>query len=191
MIEFQPKIQKIIELLVYLAERRPGCDIYQVVKLFYLADRRHFERFGRPISFDRYFALPYGPVASIAMDLVNGNAYALREAGIKRLPIDITFEHRGNQYEAPVLGMPHREFDRTLFSKSDLSIFDEIIEEYGDKDFDELYNLTHSHLAYKEAWENRREPGTKRAEMFYEEMIEDDARRTQISSDINQVAQRM
>ena len=49
-LEFKPKLDKIVELLLYLAYVRPGADKYQVVKLFYLADREHLIRFGRPYN---------------------------------------------------------------------------------------------------------------------------------------------
>ena len=41
---FRPKIDKIIEALLYLAHKRPGADKYQAVKFFYLADRDHLSK---------------------------------------------------------------------------------------------------------------------------------------------------
>lgn len=64
---FQPKLDKIVELLLYLAHTRPGADKYQAVKFFYLADREHIRRYGRPITFGDYVAMSYGPVASNAL----------------------------------------------------------------------------------------------------------------------------
>ena len=58
---FKPKLDKVIELLLYLAHKRPGADKYQASKFFYFADREHLARFGRPISYEPYFALWYGP----------------------------------------------------------------------------------------------------------------------------------
>src|ERR1700688_4962714 len=40
-LEYRPKIEKIVELLLYLAHKRPGADKYQAVKFFCLADREH------------------------------------------------------------------------------------------------------------------------------------------------------
>src|ERR1700739_3442083 len=72
-LEFKPKFDKILELLVYLSFTKPGADHYQAVKFFYLADKEHLNRYGRPITYEKYCALPYGPVASNVLDLLRGN----------------------------------------------------------------------------------------------------------------------
>ena len=81
-LRFRPKVEKIVELLLYLAHKRPGADKYQAVKFFYLADRAHLNRYGRPISFEKYYAMSYGPVGSTVLDLLNGNLGPAKEAGI-------------------------------------------------------------------------------------------------------------
>lgn len=42
----------------------------RLIKLLYLADRESIRRWSFPISFDRYFSLPYGPVLSKTLDLI-------------------------------------------------------------------------------------------------------------------------
>jgi Protein of unknown function (DUF4065) len=61
-LKFRPKTEKIVELMLYLAHKRPDADKYQAVKFFYLADREHLIRYGRPITFENYYAMEYGPV---------------------------------------------------------------------------------------------------------------------------------
>jgi uncharacterized phage-associated protein len=161
---FKPKFDKIVELLVYLASKRPHADHYQAVKFLYLADREHLNEYGRPITFETYFALRYGPVATHAFDMIKGNKTALKKAGIDKLPIKIK-ELEGIYY----LDAAEREVDFDLFSKSDIKIFDKIIRKYGKKSFGELYDLTHSHFAYKNAWDRR---GNKKSiPMNYEDML--------------------
>jgi len=87
-LEFQPKLDKILELLLYLAHKRPGADKYQAVKFFYLADREHLRRYGRPITFEHYFAMWYGPVASNALDFINKNKRTMERAGLESLPFE-------------------------------------------------------------------------------------------------------
>jgi uncharacterized phage-associated protein len=190
-LEFRPKFDKIVELLLYLAHKRPGLDKYQIVKLFYLADREHLARHGRPITYERYCALKYGPVASNTMDLLENDKHTFRKANIDVLPFRT--EVLRNEKGTPItyIREPYREVDTTLFSKSDLRVMDEILEEYGHLNFDELYNLTHSHEAYKKAWEGRRAFYAKSADMYYEEMVEDERRREAILEDIGPVASRM
>jgi hypothetical protein len=45
------------------------------MKLVYLADREHFIRHGVAITGDRQCAMPYGPVPSHTLDLLNGDAW--------------------------------------------------------------------------------------------------------------------
>lgn len=183
-ISFRPKPEKIVELLLYLAHKRPGADHYQAVKFFYLADKLHLNRYGRPITFERYCALPYGPVASIALDLLKGDSKALQAAKIKELP----FETRKLD-KIIYMKEPKRAVDYDLFSKSDLMVFDEILRKYGKYNFDQLYRLTHSHAAYKNAWSTR---GTlKSVPMKYEDMIEESAEKAEMVDELSVMAPHM
>jgi len=188
---FRPKIDKIVELLLYLAHKRPGADKYQAVKFFYLADREHLRRFGRPITFDNYYALWYGPVASNALDLLNGASPILFGGSEKTLPFKtekgIVKTKSGRETETTFIREPIRPVNLEMFSKSDLQVFDKILSKYGNASFDDLYNLTHKHFAYLNAWEHRRYGG-ERAEMYYDEMIDDKERRAALVEDISPVA---
>jgi uncharacterized phage-associated protein len=185
-LRFQPKLDKIVELLLYLAHKRPGADKYQAVKFFYLADREHLTRYGRPITFDNYFALWYGPIASKALDLLEGDQHVLEEAGIQHLPFRTEAGKAKNNSDTIYIREPNREVNLDLFSKSDLRVFDEIVKKYGNSSFDELMNLTHAHNAYKIAWRSRRMG--ERAEMYYEEMIDDKKRREDLIEDLGPVS---
>lgn len=185
-LKFRPKIDKIVELLLYLAHKRPGADKYQAVKFFYLADREHLNRHGRPITQEEYFALPYGPVASKAMDIIEQDRWTMKEAGIDRLPFEVNDEARGNS-TVTVIGQPQRDVNLDLFSRSDLRVFDEVLEKYGNYTFEKLFELTHDHEAYKAAW-GRRKPNSKRAEMYYDEMIESPVLRAALTDDFDGVS---
>lgn len=191
-LKFRPKLDKILELLLYLAYRRPRADKYQVVKFLYLADREHLNRHGRPITFETYYALKYGPVASHAKELMEGRANTIAGAGADRLPFELEeVPHPKKPGEKLVqLGRPLREVNYDKFSKSDIKIIDEIIDKYGELSFDDLYNITHSHFAYRNAWDNRLFY-QNRAEMNYIDMVEDDERKAEILEDIAPVAYKM
>lgn len=190
-LEFRPKFDKIVELLLYLAHKRPGTDKYWAMKLFYLADREHLVRHGRPITSEAYFALKFGPVASKAMDLIEGDPRVFAEAGLEHgLPFDVVQRERPGQRPIQSIGKPHREVDADVFSRSDLAVFDEILKLYGDASFDKLYQTTHAHMAWKRAWEGRL-TGTSRAPIPYSEMIDSADRRRQIEDDFASVSARM
>lgn len=188
-LKFRPKLDKIIELLLYLSHRKPGADKYQAVKFFYLADREHLARFGRPITFDNYYALWYGPVASKALDLLEGDGWVLREAKIDSLPFKTEAGKAPNGSDTIFISSPERDVNLDLFSKSDIRVFDEILEKYGNLSFKELMDLTHEHEAYQTAWNSRRVGD--RAEMFYEEMVEDKKRRAALIEDLDPVSVNM
>lgn len=188
-LDFRPKIEKIVELLLYLAHKRPGADKYQAVKFFYLADREHFNRYGRPISFEKYYAMSYGPVATTVLDLLNGNLGPAKAVGIDELPFKTEIAKAKNNRDTTFIREPKREVDYDLFSKSDLRVFDEVVEKYKDATFDELFNATHEHYAWLNAW-NTRKYG-ERAEMFYEEMIDDEKKRAAVVENLDTIAPHM
>lgn len=185
---FRPNLEKIVELLLYLAHKKPGSDKYQAVKFLYLADRQHLIQYGRPITYEEYFALPYGPVASKAKDLLERDQWTMHRAGLRELPFATERVERPgpDQTHLLIIREPYREVDFDVFSKSDLRIFDEVLARYGDLDFDALYRLTHNHFAYKHAWRNR--GASRRAPMTYDDMIESAELREKIVSDIGPVA---
>jgi uncharacterized phage-associated protein len=183
-LEFKPKYDKIVELLLYLAHKRPGADKYQAVKFFYLADREHLNRYGRPISFETYYALSYGPVASTVLNLLNGDQWTFKNIGLDKLPFET--EVSGN---TTIIRRPLRDVDTDLFSKTDLAIFDEVIGEYKDASFDDLFRATHEHYAWRHAWNTRKQGN--RAAMFYDEMIDDEQKRAALLEDLLPVASKM
>jgi uncharacterized phage-associated protein len=188
---FKPKYDKIVELLLYLAHRYPGADKYQAVKFFYLADREHITQYGRPITFETYYAMSYGPVASNALNLLNNDPATFRQAGIKNLPFETEVGKTKTGHDTTFLRAPLREVNLELFSKSDLRVFDAIVSKYRNASFNELYNLTHEHPAYVAAWTKRRHPDAARSEMYYDEMIEDDEKRAALVEDISPVSTNM
>lgn len=71
-IELAPKTfepEKAIAAIAYLAERAKT-TLYPVMKMMYLADRMHLERYGRFIAGDAYVAMPEGPVPKGSYNLV-------------------------------------------------------------------------------------------------------------------------
>ncbi|RYC33894.1 DUF4065 domain-containing protein [Lichenibacterium minor] len=183
-LKFKPKLDKIVELLLYLAHKHPNSDQYQAVKFMYLADREHFNKFGRPITFETYYALDYGPVATNALDLIKGKFYALKAAGISGLPIEL--ERRDNII---ILSHPLRAVDYDIFSRSDIHVFDDILKRYGDKSFDDLYRITHKHFAYDYAWKNRKQGN--RALMYYEDMLDENPKKSIIINELELIAENM
>lgn len=180
-VRFQPKAEKIVDAILYLAHKGLELDQYKVVKLLYLADREHFRRFGRPITFDKYVAMEFGPVASNAYDLVRKK----RAFGISASDLPFDIQKHDKIY---LIGKPKREVNWNIFSKSDLGILDWAADTYGNKTFSDLYELTHEHFAYDRAWKNRK---TKADEMRFEDFLEEDASKPSKVSDLEFTAKGM
>ena len=183
---FQPKLNKIVHAILYLVTKLPGLDHYQVVKLLYLADREHLNRYGRPLTFDTYWAMENGPVASNALHLIKGDVGTLRKAHLSQLPVEM--EAADNRI---ILKRPLLPVDTDQFSKSDLAVLDDVIARYGRLTFDELYDLTHEHTAYVLAWDSRPSKTTKSAQMHYEDLLSDDADKEAKIEALEPIASRM
>lgn len=185
-LKFKPKYDKIVELLLYLSHKRPNADHYQAVKLLYLADREHLNRYGRPITYERYCALKYGPVSSNALDLLKKqqDSSVFERFGIDELPFET------EQLDKIIyIRTPKRAVNHELFSISDLKVFDEVIQKYGDYNFDQLFHLTHKHFAYKNAWENR---GNKQSvDIKYEDMIDENSDKSVFIEEIAPISDHM
>lgn len=131
--EFDP--EKAIEAIIYVA-KQVGGDMYLTLKLLYLADKVHLERYGSLLYGERYAALPYGPVPSSAYNIVKYTR------GDRDAPL-------GAEYATEVFGMndntivPKREPDLDVFSKSDVQALDAAVNKYGHLTFGELKRLTH------------------------------------------------
>ena len=64
MVRYEISYDKAIEVLVWLANTKPGIDIYHVCKVLFYADKSHINKYLRPIIGDYYIKMDYGPVPS-------------------------------------------------------------------------------------------------------------------------------
>lgn len=131
--------KRTLEAFAYIAEKNRNKDnIYNVLKVFYLADKMHMERFGRFIFDESYAAMNKGPVPSRAYTLIQ----QLRETGSLVCEIDSPVCVQG------IKVVVKRSFDDELFSESDLECIDEVIELSHTKDLGDL--------SHDEAWAKAR-----------------------------------
>lgn len=131
-IKFVLDREKAIQAVLWLLGRNNGTmDKLMLVKLFFLADREHLARYGRPIVGGDYCAMDFGPVSSGLYDLV------------KEKDTGLPFATEGYQIRA------NGTSDQRLLSKSDLDVLDEIYKSYGHMDNFMLVDMTHELKAYK------------------------------------------
>lgn len=134
--------KRTLEAFAYIAARMTAkSNIYNVLKVFYLADKMHMERFGRFIFDDQYAALDKGPVPSKAYNMI-----CQIQAGKCVL----------ENFESPVAVEGYkvvvvRDFEDDLFSDSDLECIDEVINISKHTDL--------GRLSHDVAWDNSRASG--------------------------------
>jgi len=133
---------KALEAILYVAARA-NTDLYGTLKLLYVADKLHLERFGRFMYGESYSAMQWGPVPSNAYDMVKfvrGDRPHCRNECAKK-----AFKMVGDAFE--LLRGP----DLEELSKSDIACMDEAIAEHGRNSFDGFKRLTHD-AAWNAAW---------------------------------------
>jgi len=136
------KIRRTLEAFAYIASSNPRkSNMYNVLKVFYLADKMHMERYGRFIFDEEYAALDKGPVPSKAYNLLK----ELRDK--KQLSCGLTAPVSLNGHSVIV----ERKFDARLFSGSDLKCIDEVIKLSQTKDLGEI--------SHDQAWNKSRKEG--------------------------------
>lgn len=118
--------KKIENIILYFANQsdQKTVDRLKLMKLIWLSDRLHLNKYGRLILKDRYKALPNGPIASKTMEM---SKYSLPDV----------YEVDG--YKIKSL----KEFDSDFFSKSDLKIMNYVWEKFGQLDTFQLRDYSH------------------------------------------------
>lgn len=130
--------KKSVQALNYLAQNFGGSlNKMKALKLIWLADRLHVRRYGRSITGDVYFAMPFGPVPSTTRDLVE-SYQSLNELESEYREQFISTSNT-DKYNFSSIGV----LNLKVFSKTDLNIIDEIIEKFGQLKEFELSNFSH------------------------------------------------
>jgi uncharacterized phage-associated protein len=148
-ISFHINYEKAIEALVWLADQRPGIDIYHVAKVLFYADKKHVNRYARPVLGDTYICMDYGPVPSGVRDLITEGSW-LSPDYLDKASAALIIEQK-----------PHttirarRKPNLMFFSRTDLECLSESLSEYGEKSFSELMNLTHNEKCWIGAGANQ------------------------------------
>jgi uncharacterized phage-associated protein len=132
---------KVLEAILWLANARPGIDIYHVVKGAFYADKFHLNRHGRPIAGDDYDAHMYGPLGDVVYGLLRRDPMeVLALGGNGDLPFSVD--------EQTFVVSVQREANLRILSKSDVDALTEALAFVADKSFDELVEISHREAAY-------------------------------------------
>jgi antitoxin SocA-like protein len=139
-VRYLPSVAKALEVILWIAARRAGYDIYHVVKTAFYADKFHISKYGRPIIGDVYRAAWFGPLPQVVYGLLRHQPMEMLALGNSGpLPF-----HVDNAYR--VYG--EREPNMNRLSASDVEGLEYGLTEVDGTSFDELYFKTHDDPAY-------------------------------------------
>jgi len=151
----KPNKRKILESILFLIEeaarRGTYATQYELVKSLFLADISHLEEHGRPITFDNYVAMKFGPVPSESYDMLKPE--------YKPSPLLSDVWPLWDRQPSPQDGAnafkyisPKRPANRRSISQTDVAALTDALNKVKSLGFGALRDLTHKHRAYLEAW---------------------------------------
>jgi len=157
MIRYKLDKTKMLEGIIWLANRMPGITQYQIAKMFFFADRMHLNNYGRPIFGDVYCAMENGPVPSATYDAIKqdllGDSISVNTVGAKKKLTAL------------------RPADLDEFSDTDIKVLEAVFEEKRTKSFGQLKEETHKDYAWISAWDKAQKQKTGAYPMDYEDLI--------------------
>lgn len=136
-------VEKLVQAIAYFSSRGvKGLDKLKIVKLLYLADKKHLLEVGRPILGDFYACMPYGPVPSQSFNIIRD----VIDADPEMRPVA---EERFDEYLSIDTSRHHhalvvkKEPDTDIFSASEVAALEATASQYGRYTGSELINITH------------------------------------------------
>jgi hypothetical protein len=155
-VTLRPNIAKTTAAIAYLIARADArkrqLSQYDILKMLFLADKGHLNAYGRPVTFDNYYAMKEGPVPSFAYDLLKENRAAMKKAHLQTLPW-----RRTPQPEVGTGRYYYFDADFSIpevsLSESDREALTDSFATIGALTYSQIKRLLHADPAYLEAWQ--------------------------------------
>ncbi|MGH2376430.1 MAG: Panacea domain-containing protein, partial [bacterium] len=129
---------KVVDALDYVLQRVGPSTRMKTVKLLYMADRYHVVRYGTPVLGDVYYRLPWGPIPSRSLDMLESAAdvaandpEAPPDDFSARLLARIAVDKPESKY-AEYRSREERQRAPDYLSQSEIEALDAVIKKYGD-----------------------------------------------------------
>jgi uncharacterized phage-associated protein len=159
-VNLKPNVQKIISAIAYviaLGEKRQfTITQYDILKTLFIADKAHLNKYGRPITFDNYYAMRAGPVPSLAYDFLKEKHAKMEQLRINSFPWSRREISAGR---CEYFRADPKDIDDNL-SESDKNSLSDALATIKSLTFSQIRKLTHDDPAYEEAW---RDEGDQKA----------------------------
>lgn len=136
--------QKVSQIAAFFLSRKDEAMPHlKLIKLMYLADRLSMARFGVPLSDDRAYSMPHGPVLSRSLNLMKGLV----------LSSDWSYWVSPLSHHRLSLARPLSDLDDLdELSPADIAVLNDVWAEFGHYTQFELRDLTHDGLTPE--WED-------------------------------------
>lgn len=151
-IRFRYDVEKFVNAVAYFASKGVAdLDRLKTAKLLYYADKFHLQRYGRPITGDTYNALPYGPIPSLSLDIMEEASLAEPSYfGLTDSNVDLFRDYLDINRESTYPTFTSKQSpDLDILSESEQEILDEVIDKYGHLPGPRLIDETHKETAWK------------------------------------------
>lgn len=176
--QMKPNLPKILESILHvlhLAERSGSPPTqFEIAKTIFLADYRHLETYGRPITFDNFVAMEHGPVPSATYDMLKAS-FEWPRLGLQRAPW--ATKPAGGKKRHYV--NPERSANLRKLSETDADELAKAFRDVRTMGFGKTSDFTHHIPAYKSAWNARGDNNARKMDLrqllpeFDDQMIGD------------------
>lgn len=151
-------ITRIANAIIYFVNQ----EVYnlgktKLMKLLFFTDKYHLEKFGRSVFGDTYHKLPQGPVPTITLNVINSlnesekddfTEYALEFSKYVKTEDALNYGYPTMKF------VPSSEFNRKLFSKSEMEILERVAQEFKDCTAVQISDISHETQEYIDAYDN-------------------------------------
>jgi hypothetical protein len=140
-----PSVRKILQVLYHIQNKAPSdnsdrFDILYLLKIIFFSDRYHVRHFGITATYDDYYAMKNGPVASTALDVLMKNVFHLTSSEVGYL----SAVKKLDEYKAKI--DPQEEDE---LSESVIEAIGFALKEFGKYGWGELSNISHCYPEWK------------------------------------------
>lgn len=150
-----PNGPRVREAILHVIREADSRDLrisqFDILKTLFLADRSHLNKFGRPITFDEYVAMPDGPVPSLAYDILKDAIEANNEAEIDR-PL---WQSEPDGPKKRRFFNAERDASDEFLSESDIEELTEALKKVKAWGYKRTWDHVHADPAYIRAWAKR------------------------------------
>ncbi len=156
-------LTKLVNTIIYFCDNTNSNTLSKtkILKLLFLSDFKHIEKYGRPITFDEYYHLPMGPVPTLTKNFLDNMT------GTKDIDLGREIELFVNafklepkhafDYEYTVIKKKDSvKFNQSKFSRSEIDILKSICKKYYNTTARKLIEITHRHKGFKSTCENEK-----------------------------------